>query len=96
MPTDITKLSLEYLELTDALAKRMKRLFVGSVALSVLVALNLAFLKQSPGVVKHIAGVSFPPVLLWSLTMTGYAFHSLCRINSDKGQGYPRKSNSRN
>ena len=86
MQADMSKLSLEYLELTNAVEKRMKHLFVGSVLLSVLAALDLAFLRQSGGALGHIVGVSFTPVMLWSLTMTGYAFYSLWRINSDKGQ----------
>ncbi len=86
MRTDVNKLSLEYVEMTNTLAKRMKHIFVASVLLSVLVALNLAFMKQSTGALKHVMRVSFTPVLLWSLTMTGYAFYSLWRTNSDKGQ----------
>ena len=64
----------------------MRNVFLGSILLSVLVALHLTLLRQSPGRLGHIVRVSFPPLLLWSFVITGYAFYSLWGISAYRGK----------
>ncbi|MCK4284067.1 MAG: GGDEF domain-containing protein [Candidatus Brocadiae bacterium] len=66
-------LSDKELENVDA---RLRRIFLGSFFLDVLIVLLLVALipiwDQLPGVLR----VAYPSVLLWSLAVTAYAFHS--------------------
>jgi len=85
MTSDSEKTSLEYIERTKAMETRMRNIFIGSMGLSLLVCFVFLFISLR-GLVSGIVKVSFPPMLLWSFGVTGYAFHSLCRLAIERRQ----------
>lgn len=86
MGTETDNLAVEYVEATRDAEMRTRNIFLGSVLLSALVVFHLTFLAQPGGALTRIVRISFPPVLLWSLSMTGYAFYSLWQASQEKGQ----------
>ena len=80
------KSSLDYIEVTTAVERRMRNIFVASMCLSVLVLFVFAFLAGRLGRLPRVIRVSFPPILLWSFTVTGYAFYSLWRLTDERGR----------
>ena len=83
---DLDKLRLHYVEATKGAETRTRNIFVGSVLLSALVLLNLTVMHVRQGALADIVCISFPPVLLWSLAITGYAFYSLWGISNGRGR----------
>ena len=64
--------------------KRARNVFWGSLLLSVLIVVHIAYLAGRSGDILGVLRSFLPPVLLWSLTMTAYAFFSLSRISQKK------------
>jgi len=58
---------------------RTRHIFWGSLVLSALIVVQIAYVAQKAGVIGTMQSL-LPPVLLWSLVMTGYAFYTLSRI----------------
>ena len=77
MNFDVDGLSLDRLRATEQAEVRLRRIFIGSLAVCVLVLTHLAFLPSPKGMLQAIVSVSFPPLLLWSLTLAAYAFFTL-------------------
>jgi len=77
---------LRHIEATGKLEVRMRNIFLGSLLLSALLVLHLVFLARHGPVIglDTIVRISFPSLLLWSLTMTAYAFASLWAISSGR------------
>ena len=65
---------------------RIRKIFLGSMGFSFLVLLNFAFLVLHRGNVPYIIRVSFPPLLLWSFVVTGYAFQFMGRLAAQRRQ----------
>jgi len=84
MHPDVDKAGVSYVEATRALERRVRNIFFGSLALCVLVVFHCVFLPQPGGTLSVITWVSFPAVLLWSLTVAAYAFYSLWRIADER------------
>jgi diguanylate cyclase (GGDEF)-like protein len=84
MAMEVEKLSMEYLERTGTLERRMRNIFLGSMALSLLVFLHFVFLIYRGGGSTSILRISFPALFLWSLTITGYAFYTMWRVSDER------------
>jgi len=80
------KLSIHYIEATQTVEKRMRNVFIGSLGLSILVAIDLAFLARRGDMLGTVIRVSFPPLLLWSFMLTAYAFYVLWRLADERGR----------
>lgn len=72
--------------LTQASEGRAKKLFWGSLLLNVLIIVHLVYQTQQPGGLLSVARTVLPAVLLWSLTMTAYAFSTLNSINRHRAE----------
>jgi len=55
---------------------RLRRIFVFSFCLSLLLLMVMAFLLGVWGTLPHGLKVSYPAILMWSLIVTGYAFYA--------------------
>jgi len=62
---------------------RLRRIFVGSFCLSLLLLVVLVFLLPGWGTLPHTFRVSYPGILMWSLVVTAYGFYSQVSL-SDK------------
>jgi diguanylate cyclase (GGDEF)-like protein len=63
---------------------RARRLFWGSLLLSVLIALHSLLAAGEAGGVAAILSSFLPAVILWSLVLTGYSFFSVMRIATER------------
>ncbi len=84
MSQEVEQLSREFLKTATQTEKRMRNIFLGSMALSVLVFLHFIFLSRENTLVQRILVVSFPALFLWSLVITGYAFSTLWKVAEDR------------
>ncbi len=82
MADDTNKLTADYLESSRGMQRRVRNIFLGSVALSVGLLAIYAFLPHGEGPLSRIVRVAFPPLLLWSFTIAGYAFHLLSSLTN--------------
>lgn len=73
----------EYVDRMGEIQKRMTHIFLCSLALSALVTFDLAYVSVGGGALGLVVEVLFPGLLLWSLTITAYAFYTLWRVSSD-------------
>lgn len=73
-------------EFSEHAESKAKKLFWGSLVLSVLVIVHVVYLAKSTGGVLATVQTVLPAVLLWSLVMTAYAFHSLCAIARQRSE----------
>lgn len=64
----------------------MRNIFLGSMALSLLVFFHFVFITVRGTTLAGMVRVSFPAMFLWSLMMTGYAFYSLWRLAEERRQ----------
>ncbi|MHC4592189.1 MAG: GGDEF domain-containing protein, partial [Planctomycetota bacterium] len=79
-------------ELSEHAESKAKKLFWGSLLLSVLVIIHVVYLARRTGGVLATVQTVLPAVLLWSLVMTAYAFHSLCAIARRRSERLTRAS----
>jgi diguanylate cyclase (GGDEF)-like protein len=77
--------------LSQAAEDRARKLFWGSLLLSVLIVVHMVYQAQRPGGLLAVIRTFLPPVLLWSLTMTAYSF---CTLNSIARQRAERLANA--
>ncbi len=68
----------------EEVERRIRKIFLGAMGFSVLVLFNFAFLLLHKGNVPLIIRVSFPPLLLWSFVVTGYAFQFMARLAAQR------------
>ena len=87
-----SEVNFDYLEAAGATEKRLKNIFLGGLFLSALVILHLVFLARGDWTASKILMLSFPPILLWSFAVTGYAFYSLWCLNREKGTILAKKT----
>ncbi len=85
MGNSVDESSIEHMESTRVVERRMRNIFLGSMALSVLLLVNLVFFVR-PGASLHVIFRLYPPLLLWSFTTTSYAFHSVWCLAADRRQ----------
>ena len=65
----------------DVLAeKKLCRVFLGAVIICALIVWDLFFLSAGGARFPLLVRVSLLPILFWSLTVSGYAFHALWKI----------------
>jgi len=86
MGADAGKSNMNYLESTKAVGRRTRNLFVLSLGLSVFVLAVLVLLLLLRGRLSEVVRVSLPAILLWSLVVAGYAFHSQWHLAISRGQ----------
>lgn len=72
----------DYVDRMGEIQSRMTHIFLCSLALSALVTFDLAYVSVGGGALASVVQVLFPGLLLWSLTMTAYAFYTLWRVSS--------------
>ena len=66
---------------SDVLAeKKLCRVFLGAVIICALIVWDLFFLSAGAAHFPRLTRVSLLPILLWSLTVSVYAFHALWKI----------------
>ncbi len=75
---------VDYIEATKHVERRMKNIFIGSMALSALIFLTYGYLSRGGVTTARIVHVSFLPLLLWSFTITIYSFYSLSRLSKER------------
>jgi len=78
--------TVNYVETTKVVEMRTRNIFRGSMALSVLLLVTFAFLPRRGGPLSTFVNLAFPPLLLWSFVLTGYAFHSMSVLASERKQ----------
>ncbi len=84
MRTEDEQVVMEYLEAAKGAESRMRRTFLASTGVSLLVLLDFAFLMLQNASVPRLIIVSFPALLLWSLTVTSYSFHCMLSMAVDR------------
>lgn len=70
---------------------RLRRIFVGSFCLDVLVALLLVLMVRYWPTLPRVLRITYPAILLWSLVVTAYAFHSYVAISQRMKDGFRRR-----
>ncbi len=78
------QLTMDYLEAAKAAESRMRRTFLASTGVSLLVLLDFAFVILQSASVPRLILVSFPALLLWSFMVTSYSFHCMLRMAIDR------------
>jgi diguanylate cyclase (GGDEF)-like protein len=73
-------------QVSQAAESRARKLFGGSLLLSVLIIVHVLYQAQRPGGFFAVVRTVMPAVLLWSLTMTTYAFYSLNSIARQRAE----------
>lgn len=67
-------------QVSEEAEKKARKLFLGSLVLSVLIVVHIVYLAERGGGLLATISTFLPAVLLWSLAMTGYAFYMLYSI----------------
>lgn len=84
METRTSSNTVDYIESTKVVERHTRNIFRGSMSLSVLLLVTFAFLPRHGGPLSTFVNLAFPPLLLWSFVLTGYAFHSLWTLAGDR------------
>ncbi len=81
--------------LTDAeleeLDHKLQRIFLGSFCLDMLIVLLLLLMVRRWGDLPGVLRVAYPSVLMWSLVVTGYAFHSYVSVSQRMRESFRRR-----
>jgi len=86
MSNEAERLKASYIRSAKAALCRIRNIFWGSIALSVLLFGTFACLPRRPGSLSTFVNLSFPALLLWSFALAGYAFHCLLAQAKEREQ----------
>ncbi|KPK62426.1 MAG: hypothetical protein AMK73_06120 [Planctomycetes bacterium SM23_32] len=81
-----TQVKAQQDKVTQAAEKKARKLFLGSLLLSGLIIVHIVYLARTGGGILNTIRSFLPVVLLWSLTMTAYAFYVLASIARERAQ----------
>lgn len=81
-----TAIKNEGVEAVKQAEGKARKLFWGSLLLNVLIVVHLFYVAGKSGGLLSIVRTFLPAVLLWSLTMTGYAFYVLHTIARQRAE----------
>ena len=71
----------ELIKLEEKVERKLRGIFLASAILCALIVVELVFLVGRGGGIPLLIRVSFFSLLLWSLIVTGYCFHTLWSIS---------------
>ncbi len=75
----------------EEIEQKLRRIFLGSFCLDVLIVLLLLLLVNRWGDLPAVLRVAYPSVLMWSLVVTGYAFHSYVSVSRRMRESFRRR-----